>query len=57
MNTEDLKYEFLKYKHAFTDGFTSGYTQGFMDGIRMLAEIYADEKLMKQMGVEVEKNK
>lgn len=55
--TEEEKIYLYELNQTFADGFSRGYNRGFMDGIRIAEEIHRDEKLMKQMGVEVEKNK
>lgn len=55
--TEEEKIYLQELNYSFADGFTRGYNRGFLDGIRMLAEIYKDKKLMNSLGVEVEKNK
>ena len=51
MNDDD-KVLLYELNETYTDGFTRGYNRGFVDGIHMLANIYKDKDLLKEMGVE-----
>ena len=53
MNDDD-KVLLYELNEAYTDGFTRGYNRGFVDGIHMLANIYKDKDLLKEIGVEAE---
>ena len=54
MNDDD-KILLYELNESYTDGFTRGYNRGFVDGIHMLANIYKDKDLVKEMGVEEDK--
>ena len=51
---EDDKVLLYELNETYTDGFVRGYNRGFLDGIHMLANIYKDKDLLKEMGVETE---
>ena len=53
MNDDD-KVLLYELNESYTDGFTRGYNRGFVDGIHMLANIYKDKDLLKEIGVEAE---
>ena len=52
---EDDKILLYELNETYTDGFVRGYNRGFLDGIHMLANIYKDKDLLKEMGVEEDK--
>lgn len=52
--TEEEKYLLKDLNYSFADGFSRGYNRGFLDGIHMLANIYKDKELLKEIGVETE---
>ena len=52
---EDDKVLLYELNETYTDGFVRGYNRGFVDGIHMLANIYKDKDLLKEMGIEEDK--